>query len=283
MTPKVEKKIKVIGLLLVGLLLGYGIYITKIYLQTRKELKTANINMADMRKIISTKTKINLEEVLSEPIYLPGEDVPVYHTKYLSNPDVDKETAKRLVISDSTINYLVNALKLKSQEVKQITNLYTTIKAENLKLAQNKGNNKNEYTYEDEYISLAINDSTKSLTHFNIKNDLALVNYYKKKNIFGRKVYYTSALTRSPYLRLDSIKSITKEQPITRFLMNLDTRYYNTFKNNDMGFMVSTLNLELNTDKTFSYSIGAGIKTNMEYIQTVYMAGFKINIWRIKK
>lgn len=280
MNDNTKNKLKWIAIILLGLLISYSILLTRNHIKLKKDMNVTLKNLSDLRKITSTTPTIKLQEVLRDTVKLPGDSIPIYYTKYIDKPYLDKNTLDKIAISDTTINKLLKALDLKTKEVNNITTLYTSTRAENLKL---KENDNKLFEYRDRYITLTIDDTNKVVKNINIKNDLSLVDHWYRKWFLSPKRYYTSIATESPYLNIDSINKIRKQQPITKFSMYLDNRYYNNLNKFNDGFMLSTINAEINPDNTLSFYGGVGIKTNMVYIETIMVAGVKINLWRIKR
>lgn len=261
-------------------LIAYSVWSSIRHFQNSKTISKQNVELANLRKIAQTDPKILLQQAKRETIMLPGDSIPypVYHTQYVDKPLLDKETIQKIAVSDSTIRNLVTALELKTKEIERVSTLYTTTRAENLQLKL--GTNK-DYVYKDKYVSIE-QDSNRLIKNLSVKGSLTLADYYKRKNIFASKDYYTSALTDSPYLKLDSMSKIGRKQKETIFKLSLDNMYYNNF-NGNAGFMTNTLNTEFNGSGTFAWVIGAGIKSDLKYMETIYVAGVKINLWRIKR
>lgn len=273
------KTIIILLLVIVGLL-SYSIWSSVKHFKNSKTISQQNTELAGLRKIAQTDPKILLQESKRETIVIPGDSVPynVYHTQYIDRPTVDKATIQKIAVSDSTIRNLIAALDLKSKEIDKVNTLYTSTRAENLQLKQNVNN---VYAYKDKYIYIE-QDSNRLIKNIDIKGVLTLADYSKRKNIFTAKNYYTSALTDSPYLKIDSLSKVGRKQKETIFKLYVDNMYYNNFNGNN-GFMVNTLNTEINTAGTFSWVLGTGIKTDMRNIEKIFVAGIRINLWRIKK
>lgn len=276
---KSYRTVIIVSLIIIALV-SYGVWSSIKHYQNNKIIGKQNTELANLRKIAQTDPKILLQESKRETITIPGDSIPydVYHTQFVDRPTVDKATMQRVAVSDSTIRNLITALDLRTKEVDKVTTLYTSSKAENLQLKQNSSKN---YVYNDKYISIE-QDSDRLIKNININGTLTLADYYKKKNIFASKDYYTSGLTDSPYLKLDSISKIGRKQKETVFKLYLDNMYYNNFQGNS-GFMTNTLNAEINSSGTFSWVLGTGVRTDLKNIETIYVAGVRINLWRIKK
>lgn len=266
--------------LIIIVLISYGVWSSIKHFQNNKLISNQNIELANLRKIAQTDPKILLQEAKRETIKLAGDSIPydVYHTQFIDKPTLDKESIQKIAVSDSTIRNLITALDLKSKDLERVNVLYTSTKAENIQLKQNSNKI---YVYKDKYIDIE-QDSNRLIKNINIKGALTLADYNKRKNIFAAKDYYTSALTDSPYLKLDSISKIGRKQKETIFKLYVDNMYYNNFKGNN-GFMTNTLNAEINSSGTFSWVLGTGIRTDLKNIETIYVAGVRINLWRIKK
>lgn len=275
-----NRKTVFILLFIIAALLAYSIWSTKKHFEHSETITQQKTELSNLRKIAQTSPNEILQEVKAETIYLPGDSIPypVYHTQYIDKPLVDKETMKKVAVSDSTIRNLISALDLKTREIDRVTTLYTSTKAENLQLKQDATKN---YVYRDRYITIE-QDSNRIIKNIDFNNALTLADYYKRKNVFAAKQYYTSAVTSSPYFKVDSISKIGRKQKETVFQLFVDNKYYNNFKFND-GFMTNTLNAEINGSGTLSWIVGSGIKTNMQYVETIFVAGMKVNLWRIKK
>ena len=270
----------IVLILIILALIGYSVWSSMKHFQNSKTISQQNTELANLRKIAQTDGGILLQEAKKDTIMLPGDKVPypVYHTQYIDKPTVDKETMKKVAVSDSTIRNLVTALNLKTKEIDKVTTLYTSTKAENLQLKQN--DNKT-YVYRDKFIYIE-QDSNRLVKNLDIKGGLSLTDYWKRKNLFASRDYYTSTLTESPYLKVDSISKVGKKQRETVFKLYVDNMYYNNFNMNG-GFMTNTLNAEINGAGTFTWIFGSGIKTNMVNVETIFVSGIRINLWRIKK
>lgn len=275
---KSQRTVIIMIIIILGLV-AYSVWSSVKHFQNIKTISKQNTELANLRKIAQTDGSTLLQEAKRDTIMLPGDKVPypVYHTQYIDKPSIDQEAMRKIAVSDSTIRNLVTALNLKTKEIDRVNTLYTSTKAENLQLKQN--DNKS-YVYKDKYIYIE-QDSNRLVKNLDVKGALTLADYWKRKNIFAAKDYYTSAITDSPYLKLDSLSKVGRKQKETVFKLSLDNMYYNNFNMNG-GFMTSTLNAEINGSGTLSWILGGGVKTNMVNIETIFVAGVRINIWRIK-
>lgn len=275
-----SQKTVIVLILIILALIGYSVWSTMKHFKNNKVISQQNTELANLRKIAQTDGGILLQEAKKDTIMLPGDKVPypVYHTQYVDRPTIDNETMKKIAVSDSTIRNLITALNLKTKEIDRVTTLYTSTKTENLQLKQNINKS---YVYKDKYIYIE-QDSNRLIKILDIKGSLSLTDYWKRKNLFASRDYYTSTLTDSPYLKIDSISKIGKKQKQTVFKLSLNNMYYNNFNMNN-GFITNTLNAEINGAGTFTWIFGGGIKTNMVNVETIFVSGIRINLWRIKK
>lgn len=275
-----NKRTVIIFILIMLALIAYSVWSSFKHFQNGKMISKQNVELANLRKIAQTDGGTLLKESKRDTLWLPGDKVPypVFHTQYIDKLAVDNETMKKIAVSDSTIRNLISALNLKTKEVDRVTTLYTSTKAENLQLKQN--DNKT-YVYKDKFIYIE-QDSNRLVKNLDIKGGLSLADYWKRKNLFASRDYYTSTITDSPYLKIDSLSKVGRKQRETVFKLSLDNMYYNNFNMNS-GFMTNTLNAEINSSGTFAWFLGGGIKTNMVNVETIFVAGIRINLWRIKK
>lgn len=274
-----SKRTIIILILLLLTLVAYSVWSSVKHFQNTKVISKQNVELANLRKIAQTDGSTLLQEAGRDTIFLPGNNpYPIYSVRYIDRPFVDKETIKRLAISDSTIRNLATALDLKAKEINRVTTLYTSTKAENLQMKQNENKN---YVYRDKYVYIE-QDSNRLVKNINFQGALSLTDYWKRKNLLSSKDYYTSATTVSPYLVVDSLSKVGIKQKETVFKLSLDNMYYNDFDFKN-GFMTNTLNAELNSSGTFSWIIGAGVKTNLINVETIFVSGVRINLFRIKK
>ena len=267
--------------------IAYMIWSTMKHFQHNRTIKEQNIELANLREIAQTNPT-SLIKTKEEVIMLPGDSIPypIYHTKYLDKPGLSKSDMKKIAVADLTVRNVLKTLDIKAKEVERFTTLYTTTRAENLQLKQDLAKN---FVYKDKYIYIE-QDTNRVVKTIDVKGNISITDYYKKPNLIAPKTYYTSLITTSPYLKLDSINKIGREQRSTVFSMYVDNRValpvtkgLNT--NISMGepIFTSTLNFELNNHKLFSGYIGAGIMAQYEYVGFTAIGGVKVNLWRIKK
>lgn len=284
-----NNKILFILIGIIGLLIAYAIWSTTKSVKLFKENKKHLTELANLRKISAIDPSTLLEEISTDTIMLPGDSIPypIYHTKYKDRLVVDKGAMNKIAVSDSTIRNLTTALDLKVRDLNRVTTLYTTTRAENIQLR--KDVNTKQIVYRDRYVDIDI-DSNLVAKQIAFKGNLTLGEYTQRKNIFSPKVYYTSAITDSPYLKLDSLSKVGRKQKETVFSLYVDNRVGLPFSytNNNTSFgnptFSSTLNAEVNNSGTFSGYLGAGVSTNnYENLGFIAVGGVKINLWRIKK
>lgn len=282
MTTKQSNRFFWFSVIALPLLLGSLIFaIVKTYTITSEKNEIAT-QLRNLRQITSTPVSVNLKEVLKRDtivIQKEGSVVEIFRNKYVDNPELKRQLVKQQLFSDSTINNLRTALNLKEKQINEISILHTRSIVENKQLKAGKNNI---YSYKDQWLTIEYDDSIKAAKTIQFKADLGLVNNWERKNFFYPKRYYTQVTSNSPYFNIDSIKSIKRKSPSTVFSMYIDNRYYNNFDMNN-GFMINTLNVELNNQRTVSFLGGVGFETNTQYINPIWTAGLKINLWRIKK
>lgn len=282
MTTKQSNRFFWFSVIALPLLLGSLIFaIVKTYTITSEKNEIAT-QLRNLRQITSTSVSVNLKEVLKRDtivIQKEGSVVEIFRNKYVDNPELKRQLVKQQLFSDSTINNLRTALNLKEKQINEISILHTRSVVENKQLKAGKNNI---YSYKDQWLTIEYDDSIKAAKTIQLKADLGLVNNWERKNLFYPKRYYTQVTSNSPYFNIDSIKSIKRKSPSTVFSMYIDNRYYNNFDMNN-GFMINTLNVELNNQRTVSFLGGVGFETNTQYINPIWTAGLKINLWRIKK
>lgn len=289
---KIEFKNKntvLILVLIIALLIAYAVWSTVKHVQHNALIRSQNTELANLRSISTIDSNTVLKELKKDTIMLPGDSIPypVYHTQYVDRPTVDRATMKKIAVSDSTVRNLVAALDLKAREINRVTTLYTTTRAENLQLKKDVVTK--QIVYRDKYVNIDI-DSNLIAKNITFKGDVTLGDYYKKRNFFSPKEYYTSTLTDSPYLKLDSLAKVGRKQKETVFSMYVDNRISLPFSytNSNTSFgsptFSSTLNAEVNNSGTFAGYLGAGVSTNnYEKLGFIIVAGVKINLWRIKR
>ena len=164
-----------------------------------------------------------------------------------------------MMLNSTKVDSVVQIVNIRNQQLKSYSQINATIVAENVSLKRQVGKD-TVYIFKDKWLDLTFRQDKDSATFdFTYALELNDINYWKKQNLFSKKVGYHEIWSPDPRVKINGVDKLTIASPF-RNSITFDIRTDYNFKYNEatsgIGIEYSTRKLDYRAAYMYDYESG---------------------------
>lgn len=203
----------------------------------------------------------DLHERPITPTSIAAEEVSRQVDEYGAERVIYKEAEPiiRMMMNNAKVDSVIQIVGIRNQQLKAYSQINASIVAENVSLKKKVGKD-TVYIFKDKWLDLTFRQDKDSAT-FDMVYSLELndINYFKKKNIFSKKIGYHEIWSPDPRVKINGVDKLRIASPL-RNSITFDLRTDYNFKYNEsttgIGIEYSTRNLDYRGAYMYDYESG---------------------------